>query len=125
MNIGQVFEFGSPSATNPLWLRRAKNRDAGPLACPFACSLAHSLTPELMGKWVIRCLKSTWFCPIRYGPAKNTDVSTGPLTFPFVCSLLPLTHLLVPHYSLHLRSAVLTGLLARSLTMLIPSLVGQ
>ena len=25
--------------------------------------LAHSFTPELMGKWMIRCLKMTWFCP--------------------------------------------------------------
>ena len=25
--------------------------------------LAYSLTPELMGKWMIECLKTTWFCP--------------------------------------------------------------
>ena len=60
--------------------------NTGPLARPFARSLthllippllallvrtaalihslAHSLTPKLVEKFIIRCLKITWFCPI-------------------------------------------------------------
>ena len=30
----------------------------------FVCSLAHSLTSKLVGKCMIRCLKTTWFYPI-------------------------------------------------------------
>ena len=29
----------------------------------FVCLLARSLTPELVGKWITRCLITTWFCP--------------------------------------------------------------
>ena len=28
------------------------------------CSLVHSLTLKLVGKWMIRCLNTSWFCPI-------------------------------------------------------------
>ena len=65
-----------------LWARKIKNTDAcsacsacsamlashcllrlrAPLRS-FVCSLAHLLTPELMRKSMIRCLKTTWFCP--------------------------------------------------------------
>ena len=30
----------------------------------FACLLAYSLTREPVGKWIVRCLRRTWFCPI-------------------------------------------------------------
>ena len=69
------------------WGTSAKNRDVstGPLACHFAHSLtlltrlictacfacvlccAHS---QLAGKWVIWCIKTTWFGPI-VPPSKN------------------------------------------------------
>ena len=73
------------------WGRSAKNWDisTGQFACPFIrslaslnhsfacsallalltrsaaliCSLARSLTPELVGKCLIRCVKTNWFCP--------------------------------------------------------------
>ena len=32
--------------------------------CSFIHSPAHSLTPNLMGKWMNRCLKTDWICPI-------------------------------------------------------------
>ena len=60
---------------NAQWGRTAKIRDVstGSLARPFARSLAlslallallaRSLTPELVGKWIIGCPKMTWFCP--------------------------------------------------------------
>ena len=53
-----------------LWCKTAMNRDGStrPLfrlltlsLAPRIHSLTHSLTPELMGKWMIRCLKTTWF----------------------------------------------------------------
>ena len=69
---------------NALWSRSTKNRDGstGQLTRPFTrllaqlthllaprsflrsfvCSLARSLILALMGKWMIRCLKMTWFC---------------------------------------------------------------
>ena len=77
--------------TIKLWSRTDRNPDegTGPLACPFfsslaahsrllathcslhsallrtfVCLLAHSFTPELVGKWIIRCLKMAWLCPI-------------------------------------------------------------
>ena len=55
-----------------LWSGTNKNQDVstGPLARPFART-AHSftrsltlLTPSLEVKWMIWCLKMTWFCPI-------------------------------------------------------------
>ena len=33
------------------------------LSTALICSLARSLTPELVGKCMIYCLKTTWFCP--------------------------------------------------------------
>ena len=45
---------------------RSFARTAHSFACSAAAlirSLAHSLTPSLVGKWMIRCLKTTWFCP--------------------------------------------------------------
>ena len=59
---------------------------------------------------------------------KNPDVSHGPLTRPFTRSLAPLTHSLAPHYLLcTTRSAELrcAHLLARSLTLLNPLLMGH
>ena len=62
---------------------------------------------------------------------KNPDVSTGPFARPFSCSLAPLTGSLAPPCLLcsraPLRSAALrcAHWLARSLTLLAPSLVGQ
>ena len=82
---GEDFFFISPSHCKPRriarWVRKARNRDVstGPLACPFACSLApltrllaphcslrsraplrslvrslaHSLAPELVGQRII------------------------------------------------------------------------
>ena len=38
--------------------------------------------------------------------AKNPDVSTGPLALPFAHSLVPFTHLLAPHCSLHSRATL-------------------
>ena len=70
---------------NALWCRSTKNQDGnnGPharlfarllaplthllaphrLLSSFVCSLAHSLTTELMGMRMMGCLKMTWFCP--------------------------------------------------------------
>ena len=39
-----------------------------------------------------------------FGKAKDQDVSTGPLAHPFARLLAPLTRLLTPACSLHLRS---------------------
>ena len=71
-----------------LWLRTAMDRDMrkGLFAQPLSLSLTllthshalpcllcsraplysfpHSLTPELVAEWMIRCLKTTWFCLI-------------------------------------------------------------
>ena len=59
-----------------------------------------------------------------FGTAMNRDLSTGPLTRPFACSLAPLTHSLASHRLLRscapLRSFVCS--LAHSLT---PELVGK
>ena len=59
--------------------------------------------------------------------AKNRDVSTGPLARPFARSLAPLTRSLAPDCSLRSRPPLrsLVRSLARSLTSLTPSLVGQ
>ena len=71
---------GCSSVRNALWSGTTKNPDirTGPLAYPFAYTLAplthslalhcllhfaRSLTFKLMGKWMIRCLKTTCFCP--------------------------------------------------------------
>ena len=53
---------------------------------------------------------------------KNPDLSTGPLTRPFTRSLAPLTHSLAARFA---RALCCTHSLARSLTSLTPSLVGQ
>ena len=67
---------GCSSVRNALWSGTTKNPDirTEPFAYPFAYSLApltHSLTlhsllrfaRSLIGKWMIRCLKTTCFCP--------------------------------------------------------------
>ena len=84
--INRCLLFGS------LWFRTSKNWDVttGPFACPFACLLtpltyllalhcllcshtllhlllgpiAHLLTPELVGKWLIRCASIRLFWTI-------------------------------------------------------------
>ena len=62
-----------PSA---LWFRIAMNRDVGTgLLARLFTRTAHSLTPELVKKWMIRCLKTTWFCP---------TVQRPKIGFPFV-----------------------------------------
>ena len=85
------FAASADSAAAAQWFRTdmIPHLSAGPLARLFACSLAprthllaphcllclstplrsfvrsfvHSLTPELVRKWMIWCLKTTWFCP--------------------------------------------------------------
>lgn len=55
------------SSTITLWARMIKNPDVstGPLTCPFAHAFARSLTsltPELVGMWMIRYLFFLSFC---------------------------------------------------------------
>ena len=57
------------------------------LLLPARCahSFIHSLTPELVGKWMIQCLKTTWFCPIVRGRshgASQTAVRPSVLVSP-------------------------------------------
>ena len=57
------------------------------------------------------------------GTKKNRDISTGPLARPFPCSLALLTHSLAPDCLLRSRPPLSS--LARSLTLLTPSLLGK
>ena len=76
---GRPGRFGGPELLS-FWLLGAQYRGGiGPLCsmgqydqeskrkywaiCSSVCSLAHSLTPELVGKCMNRCLKTTWLCP--------------------------------------------------------------
>ena len=96
---------GEDSGIVAQWSGTTKNRDVstGPLAYPFACSLAlltHSLA----------CIEAAdhpghpHFHPLWFRLVKNQDISTWPLTCPCACSLTLLTHLLAPHCSLCLHT---------------------
>ena len=59
---------GDPSRGTQ-WSRKSKNPDVctGLHARPFtriAHLLTHSFIPKLMGKFMTRCLKTAWFCPV-------------------------------------------------------------
>ena len=72
-----MFQWQAFQVHSAQWFRTAKNRyvNTGPLACGFArlfARLIHSLAPPsslhlharlLQEKCMMRCLKTTWFCP--------------------------------------------------------------
>ena len=71
-------EKGERKRNREEWLRTARNWDinTGPLPRRLLNSFARttcSLTRELEGKWMIRCLKTTCFCPTvsRIGQPKD------------------------------------------------------
>ena len=82
---------------------------------------------KLSNQSFLRTLTAHFTCTLWSITAKNTDCSTGPLAHPFAHSLALLTRLLVPDRSLRSRPPLrsLVRSLARSLTSLTPSLVGQ
>ena len=113
----KIKEKRKEAAASAQWVRTAKNWDVsnGPLARPFAlslaplthslarhcwlrlraplrslvCSLAHSLTPQLVGKWMTRCLTTTWFCPtVKRVPPSLRSVSPIRFPLPHRCSLI-------------------------------------
>ena len=79
----QWFTLNQDVSTTPL--AHPFSRTTHSLTCPalltslprstalICCSLALSLTPELVGKRMIRCLKTTWFCPTVRGSFTNSQ----------------------------------------------------
>ena len=55
----------------------------------FICSLAHSLTQELVGKWIVCCHTMTWYCPaVNWGTAKahfdQKDTASESESYPLI-----------------------------------------